>query len=112
VKDEKIAVSGWTEKTDVWVYDFMEKYIGHGVQQMFCTDISKDGKLEGPSIDLYKSIISKFGGLHFIASGGVSSMKDVADLKSIGCKGVIIGKAIYENKISLPELKAFSYEQS
>ncbi|MGC4034848.1 MAG: 1-(5-phosphoribosyl)-5-[(5-phosphoribosylamino)methylideneamino]imidazole-4-carboxamide isomerase [Chitinophagaceae bacterium] len=112
VKDEKIAVSGWLEKTDIWIYDFVEKYIRHGVQQIFCTDVSKDGKLEGPSIDLYKKIIEKFPALHFIASGGVSSIIDVETLQQIGCRGVIIGKAIYENRISLQELKTFSYEHS
>jgi phosphoribosylformimino-5-aminoimidazole carboxamide ribotide isomerase len=105
VKDEKIVVAGWLETTDVWIYDFIEKYIQKGVQQIFCTDVSKDGKLEGPSFDLYKNIITKFPSLHFIASGGVSSMKDVEQLQEIGCKGVIIGKAIYENKISLKELQ-------
>ncbi|MEJ0106849.1 MAG: 1-(5-phosphoribosyl)-5-[(5-phosphoribosylamino)methylideneamino]imidazole-4-carboxamide isomerase [Bacteroidota bacterium] len=112
VKEEKIAVSGWLEKTDIWVYDFIEKYIQHGVQQIFCTDVSKDGKLEGPSVDLYKNIIQKFPNLHFIASGGVSEMKDVEALYEIGCKGVIIGKAIYENRISLIDLQKFSYEHS
>lgn len=112
VKEEKIAVSGWLEKTDIWVYDFIEKYIQHGVQQIFCTDVSKDGKLEGPAVNLYKNIITKFPHLHFIASGGVSSLKDVEALREAGCKGVIIGKAIYENRITLQELKAFSYEHS
>ncbi|MCW3105992.1 MAG: 1-(5-phosphoribosyl)-5-[(5-phosphoribosylamino)methylideneamino] imidazole-4-carboxamide isomerase [Segetibacter sp.] len=104
VKDEKIAVAGWLETTDIWIYDFIEKYINKGIQQIFCTDVSKDGKLEGPSIDLYKNIISKFPSLHFIASGGVSSMNDIYDLMKIGCKGVIIGKAIYEGRINLSEL--------
>jgi len=107
VKDEKIAVGGWLETTDIWIYDFIEKYINKGVQQIFCTDVSKDGKLEGPSVDLYKNIISKFPSLHFIASGGVSSINDVDQLQEIGCKGVIIGKAIYVNKVSLAELKQF-----
>jgi phosphoribosylformimino-5-aminoimidazole carboxamide ribotide isomerase len=107
VKEEKIAVSGWLETTDVWIYDFIQKYIEHGVQQIFCTDVSKDGKLEGPSTELYKNIIKKFPKLHFIASGGVSSMKDLEDLKNIGCSGVIVGKAIYENRISLTDLKKF-----
>ncbi|RTL59100.1 MAG: 1-(5-phosphoribosyl)-5-[(5-phosphoribosylamino)methylideneamino]imidazole-4-carboxamide isomerase [Sphingobacteriales bacterium] len=107
VKDEKIAVAGWLETTDVWIYDFIEKYINHGVQQLFCTDVSKDGKLEGPSIELYKNIISKFPQLHFIASGGVSSMKDLDELESIGCAAAIVGKAIYENRITLTELKKF-----
>lgn len=112
VKEEKIAVGGWLETTDIWIYDFIEKYTGHGVQQLFCTDISKDGKLEGPSVALYKNIIQKFPNLHFIASGGVSAMKDVEELQKIGCKGAIIGKAIYENRISLNELKQFSYAHS
>jgi phosphoribosylformimino-5-aminoimidazole carboxamide ribotide isomerase len=106
VKEEKIAVSGWLEKTDIWVYDFMEKYIQHGIQQIFCTDVSKDGKLEGPSIDLYKNIISKFPKLHFIASGGVSSVIDLDALQEAGCKGAIVGKAIYEGRISLKELSS------
>lgn len=108
VKEEKIAVSGWLEKTDIWIYDFIQKYIEHGVQQIFCTDVSKDGKLEGPSIELYENIINKFPKLHFIASGGVSSLKDLEELKEIGCKGTIVGKAIYENKISLSNLKNFA----
>ena len=108
VKEEKIAVSGWLEKTDIWVYDFIEKYIQHGVQQIFCTDVSKDGKLEGPSVDLYKNIIQKFPNLHFIASGGVSEIKDVETLYEIGCRGVIIGKAIYENRITLHDLIGFN----
>ncbi len=107
VKDEKIAVSGWLETTDIWIYDFIQKYIGHGVQQIFCTDVSKDGKLEGPSTALYKNIISEFPSLHFIASGGVSSMKDLEDLQAIGCTGVIVGKAIYEGRISMEDLMKF-----
>ena len=104
VKDEKIAISGWLEKTDIWIYDFIEKYIRHGIKQIFCTDVSKDGKLEGPSTGLYKNIIQKFPELHFIASGGVSSVKDLEELQSVGCKAAIIGKAIYEGRIFLKEL--------
>src|SRR4051794_32873254 len=107
VKDEKIAIAGWLETTDIWIYDFIQKYIEKGVQQIFCTDVSKDGKMEGPSIDLYKNIITKFPDLHFIASGGVSSIEDVDELQEIGCKGVIIGKAIYEGRIPLSDLKKF-----
>lgn len=104
VKDEKIAVGGWLETTDRWIYDFLGDYIGKGVQQVFCTDVSKDGLLQGPSIDLYKSIIAKFPDLYFIASGGVSSMADVEALEEIGCKGAIIGKAIYEGHIKVQDL--------
>lgn len=107
VKEEKIVIGGWLETTDIWIYDFIEKYIAYGVKQLFCTDVSKDGKLEGPSTTLYQNIINKFPGLHFIASGGVSSIADLNDLQSIGCAGAIVGKAIYENKISVNELKTF-----
>lgn len=105
VKGEKLTISGWLEQTEVWIYDFIEEYIQQGVQQIFCTDVSKDGALEGPSVDLYKSIVEKFPDLHFIASGGVSSMDDVYQLQDIGCKGVIIGKAIYEGRVGLADLK-------
>jgi phosphoribosylformimino-5-aminoimidazole carboxamide ribotide isomerase len=107
VKKEKITVSGWTEQTEIWIYDFLQKYLDNGVKQIFCTDVSKDGALEGPSVDLYKSILDKFKGLHFVASGGVSSINDVYRLQEIGCSGVIIGKAIYEGRIKLSELKPF-----
>ncbi|MCW3116058.1 MAG: hisA, partial [Chitinophagaceae bacterium] len=112
VKEEKIAIGGWLETTDIWVYDFIQKYVDQGVQQIFCTDVSKDGKLEGPAVDLYKNIVSKFPGLHFIASGGVSEMKDIEALRNIGCSGVIIGKAIYENRISLIDLQKFNHEHA
>ena len=105
VKNEKLTISGWTEQTEIWIYDFIEEYMQQGVKQIFCTDVSKDGALEGPSTDLYKSIIEKFPDLHFIASGGVSSMDDVYQLQEVGCKGVIIGKAIYEGRVSLKELR-------
>jgi phosphoribosylformimino-5-aminoimidazole carboxamide ribotide isomerase len=104
VKDEKIAVSGWLETTDRWVYDFIGEYMEKGVRQIFCTDVSKDGLLQGPAIDLYKHILDKFPDLYFIASGGVSGMDDVRRLAEIGCKGVIIGKAIYEGLITLNEI--------
>jgi phosphoribosylformimino-5-aminoimidazole carboxamide ribotide isomerase len=107
VKDEKIAVGGWLETTDVWIYDFIESYVQQGVQQIFCTDVSKDGKLEGPSTELYKNIIAKFPKLHFIASGGVATVQDLEALQEIGCSGVIVGKAIYENRISISDLKRF-----
>lgn len=106
VKEEKIAVAGWLETTDVWVYDFIEKYTGYGIDQIFCTDVSKDGKLEGPAIELYKHIIQKFPELYFIASGGVSSMDDLRALRDAGCKGAIVGKAIYEGRIKIEELRS------
>jgi phosphoribosylformimino-5-aminoimidazole carboxamide ribotide isomerase len=108
VKNECITVGGWLETTDISVFDFIEGYRLKGVNQLFCTDVSKDGRLEGPSVDLYKKIIARFPDLHFIASGGVSSMEDVYILKEIGCSGVIIGKAIYEGRIQLKDLISFN----
>jgi phosphoribosylformimino-5-aminoimidazole carboxamide ribotide isomerase len=105
VKDEKIAVSGWLEKTDINIFDFISDNVANGVTQLFCTDISKDGALQGPSIELYKKIIAKFPQLNFIASGGVTTIDDITALENIGCRGVIIGKAIYEERISAEELK-------
>ncbi len=105
VKEQKIAVAGWLETTDISIFDFMEDYLSKGVKQVFCTDVSKDGKLEGPSIELYQSILEKFTAAYFIASGGVSSMDDLYALKEIGCSGAIVGKAIYEGRIPLSDLK-------
>ncbi len=107
VYEEKIAIGGWIEKTNIDVYDFIDSYMNKGVTQIFCTDIQKDGKLEGPSLLLYKKMITKFPALQLIASGGVSQLKDLEDLKRLGCAAAIVGKAIYENKISLDELSKF-----
>jgi phosphoribosylformimino-5-aminoimidazole carboxamide ribotide isomerase len=107
VHSEKIAVGGWLEKTTIDVYDFIGSYMNKGVTQLFCTDIQKDGKLEGPSIELYQKILQQFPSLQLIASGGVSQLKDLEELRIIGCSAAIVGKAIYENKISLSELSTF-----
>ena len=107
VYEEKIAVGGWLEKTNIDVYEFIGSYMNKGVTQLFCTDIQKDGKLEGPSIELYKKILQQYPSLQLIASGGVSQIKDLEELRTIGCSAAIVGKAIYENKISLQELSTF-----
>ncbi|RYZ16065.1 MAG: 1-(5-phosphoribosyl)-5-[(5-phosphoribosylamino)methylideneamino]imidazole-4-carboxamide isomerase [Chitinophagaceae bacterium] len=107
VRDEKITVSGWLEKTDIWIYDFLQQYIDRGIRQAFCTDVSKDGALQGPALELYKTIVAKFPELHFIASGGVASLDDLHRLQEAGCKGAIIGKAIYEGRITVKQLAAF-----
>lgn len=104
VKDENISIHGWTEQTEINIFDFLKQNIEEGLQQAFCTDISKDGLLQGPAIELYKKIIQKFSSLKFIASGGVTSVDDLIQLKEIGCNGAIVGKAIYEGKIKLNEL--------
>jgi len=108
VFEEKIAIGGWMEKTEISVFDFMKSYIDKGVKQIFCTDIKKDGKLQGPSIELYQKIIEQFPALHLIASGGVSSLDDLIELEEIGCAAAIVGKAIYENKITISELASFN----
>jgi len=107
VKGEKIAVGGWLETSDINIYDFIADYLLHGIQQIFCTDISKDGRLEGPSVELYQSLIEKNKELSLIASGGVSSMQDLEALRDIGCAGAIVGKAIYEGRISINNLIYF-----
>lgn len=107
VKDELISVGGWLESTNINVFDFIQSYMNEGLNQVFCTDISKDGKLEGPSIELYDKIITRFPNLFFVASGGVSCLEDLHDLNRIRCSGVIIGKAIYEGRITLKELISF-----
>lgn len=105
VLDEKIQIKGWTEATDINIIDFIKNYATKGVKQFFCTDISKDGLLQGSSNDLYKKILSEVADIELIASGGVSKMKDLKDLKAIGCSGAIVGKAIYEGKINISDLK-------
>ncbi len=107
VKEEKIAISGWLENTDVNIFDFIKENTTEGVKTIFCTDISKDGLLQGASFDLYKKIIEEFPVLNLIASGGVSSLADLDVLKSVGCSGAIVGKAIYEERISMNELKKY-----
>lgn len=107
VKNEKIAVGGWLETTNVSIYDFIEENLKEGIIHVFCTDISKDGLLQGPSIDLYKNMMTKFPQLNLTASGGVSQLSDLKELKNIGCSGAIVGKAIYEGRITVDELKTF-----
>jgi phosphoribosylformimino-5-aminoimidazole carboxamide ribotide isomerase len=107
VKNEKIAVSGWLEDSGVPVFDFIRKNISLGIKNIFCTDISKDGLLQGPSVELYKKIIAQNSDINLIASGGVSRIKDLEELKKVGCAGVIIGKAIYEKRITFDQLKNF-----
>lgn len=106
-KNEKVAVSGWEEGTELWVYDFVEKYVELGIQYAISTDVAKDGLLQGPSFDLYKNLQDKCPDLKIIASGGVSGIEDVEKLAEMNIYGVIIGKAIYENRISLSDLQRF-----
>lgn len=107
VINEKIMVSGWTEQSSIDLIPFVAHYVEKGVRNIFCTDVSKDGKLEGPSVKLYNRLISAFPNATIVASGGVSNMNDVYALEQCGCSGVIIGKAIYENKITLEQLSDY-----
>lgn len=105
VRNGKITVSGWQETTDVSITSFIEGYLQRGIKYVICTDVSKDGMLGGSAVDLYKRLSTSLPHARLIASGGVSSIQEIIDLKNLGLQGVIIGKAIYEGKISLEELK-------
>ncbi len=108
VLEEKIKISGWLEDGGINIFDFIGKMIGLGVINIFCTDILKDGAMQGPSILLYKKIIADYPEINLIASGGVTSVNDLQELKTIGCKAAIVGKAIYEGNITLEELSIFN----
>ena len=101
VHGEKIAVGGWQETTAINLFPFLENYTNKGIGKVICTDISRDGMLQGVAVALYTKILEKFPGLHLIASGGVGSEKDIEDLNNVGIPAVITGKAIYEGKINL-----------
>ena len=107
VKNEMIAISGWQKTSDLNLFDFLSSYTKAGISYSICTDISKDGMLQGSSVELYTKINQQFPKLKLIASGGVTSIGEVQKLKEMGMYGAIIGKAIYENKISLAELRKF-----
>ena len=107
-KNEKIAVQGWTELSELTLQDFLSDYTAQGVKYTICTDISKDGALQGTSTALYKKLLEQFPDLKLIASGGITTVQDLEDVKNIGCFGAIVGKAFYEGHISLKELEKFS----
>lgn len=107
IRDGQIAVSGWTDVTEIGLYDFLSYYKVMGVNQVLCTDIAKDGMLEGSSVELYKQMVADFPTMRILASGGVSSIDEITKLDESGVAGAIIGKALYEGKIKLEELKAF-----
>ncbi len=106
-RKEKIAVSGWLEESEMNIYNFIKEKTKAGIQYVISTDIDKDGMLEGPSFDLYQKIIAENPGIKLIASGGITSVEDLEKVKSIGCEGAIIGKALYENRITFNDLKPF-----
>ena len=101
--NRKIATNGWQQRSNIDVIDFIKRYEEKNIQYVICTDISKDGMMQGPEIELYQEIKGKTQ-VNLIASGGISSLNDIKILKEIGCEGVIIGKALYEGKIKINEL--------
>lgn len=107
VKGDEVKVNGWQDDGNVTIFDIIDQYQKLGIQHVTCTDISADGMLEGPNFDLYAKLMKRYPKMKLIASGGVSSMDDLKKLKTIGVFGVIIGKAIYEGKLTLEELGAF-----
>jgi len=107
VKDENIMIHGWQQSANINIINYISTYIIKGIKNIFCTDISKDGLLQGTSTELYKKILESFPQLHLIASGGVSVIDDVEELNEMGCSGVIIGKALYEGRIQLSQLKKY-----
>ncbi len=110
-KDEKIAVSGWLEESEEALMPFIRQYQSKGVHYVICTDISKDGMLQGPSFQLYERILRETPGIKLIASGGISEFDELPRLAQLGCEGAIIGKAIYEGRIQMKQLEQFILQQ-
>jgi phosphoribosylformimino-5-aminoimidazole carboxamide ribotide isomerase len=108
VKGETIATGGWLESSGVSITDFLARYLKKGIQYVTCTDISTDGMLQGPNLELYRKLLNIFPGIRLVASGGVSGKADLEALKKINVDGVIVGKAIYEGRISLETLAGLS----
>lgn len=106
-KDGKIAVSGWQEQSELELHAFIKGYREEGITHVICTDIAKDGLLEGSSVELYRELLAAFPDLRLIASGGVKNLDDLHALQEAGCFGAIIGKAIYEGRITLKDLSQF-----
>lgn len=104
VKNGMISINGWKEDSAEQLLPFLKKYIDHGVKNVLCTEISKDGTLQGPALQLYQEIMAAYPQLHLIASGGVSSNVDIIALDQAGIPAVVFGKAFYEGKINIPEL--------
>ena len=105
--NEKVAISGWLEESKEDLIPFIQNYQSKGIEYIICTDIAKDGMLEGPSFDLYKKILNQIPNIKLIASGGISTFNELPKLAEMGCEGTIIGKAIYENRISLKQLEDY-----
>ena len=105
--NEKVAVGGWLEESDEDLIPFIKNYVKEGISYVISTDISKDGMLQGPSFDLYKKILNEAPKIKLIASGGISCFEELPKLAAMGCEGTIIGKAIYEHKISMKQIENY-----
>lgn len=104
VRNGKISINGWKEDSEEDLLPFLRRYVEAGVRNVLCTEISKDGTLTGPAVELYRSVLKVYPGLHLIASGGVASIDDIKRLEAAGVPAVVFGKAIYEGRIDLREL--------
>ena len=111
-RDGKIAVSGWEEETELELMSYLAGYMNEGVRKAICTDIALDGMLEGPSLKTYKEIKSEIESVELIASGGIGALKQIEELDEAGIDGVIVGKAIYENRIPLKVLENYIIKNS
>ena len=109
-RDGKISVNGWKEDSVLTLSDFIRDYMKKGITQVLCTDINRDGMLQGPAVELYRSLLKEFPGIKLIASGGVSSVQDLMDLKEAGLPSAIVGKAYYEGRITIDQLSKLSQE--
>ncbi|NOX90446.1 MAG: 1-(5-phosphoribosyl)-5-[(5-phosphoribosylamino)methylideneamino]imidazole-4-carboxamide isomerase, partial [Calditrichaeota bacterium] len=107
VRGEKVAIHGWQEDTRFDINSLIRQYQKHGLKQVICTDIDRDGMLQGPNFELYRNLSAQFPEIHFIASGGVSAIEDLFKLQTTGVSGVIIGKAFYEGTIDIKQLDEF-----
>ena len=105
VRDGKVSIGGWTEDLDMSIETLIERFLPHGLRQVVCTDISRDGMLQGPSVGLYAQLQRKYAGIDFTVSGGIASLDDIRRLDKAGLRKVIVGKAIYEGRITLAELE-------
>jgi len=108
VKDRMIVISGWQEVTDIEIIPFLTEYLAHGVKEVLCTDVSKDGMLLGASFELYNMIREKFPSIRLLASGGITSVADLEKLDAMGVYGAVIGKAYYEGRLTLKDLRKYT----
>jgi len=112
VRQGRISINGWKDDSSEELLPFLQRYVDMGVQNVLCTEISRDGTLSGPALDLYREVMAAYPSLHLIASGGVSSIDDIVRLSNAGIPAVVFGKAIYEGRIDLNELQAWAGQSS